>query len=226
MSVHPQEPRTDVQHLISKRQRKFEIAAVVLTGVGKFVFMDTLDLKLLFISVAIILWTAYVVYHSRRISGLLNYWGFRIDNFWKVTRIVLPYGLVFLLLFFVVGYYRDTINMSWHIIPILILYPVWGIIQQFLLIGLIAGNLQHLQENRERKLVIVILTALLFGLLHYPYTWLMFGTFILALLYGFIYLRERNVVVMGMFHGWLGALFFYTVVGRDPFEDVLGKFFG
>lgn len=219
------ESNTDIHHLISNRQRTFEIIGVVLTGFGKFVFMDMLNWKLLFISVAIILWTSYVVYRSARPKGILSYWGFRTDNFGKVALIVLPYGLVFVLLFFAVGYYRDTININWHIIPILILYPTWGIIQQFLVIGLVAGNLQHLQKDKQKKLVIVTLTAVLFGLLHYPYAWLMFGTFILGLLYGFIYLRERNVYVMGMFHGWLGALFFYTVVGRDPFEEVIGKIY-
>jgi uncharacterized protein len=53
----------------------------------------------------------------------------------------------------------------------------------------------------------------------------MLGTFILALLYGYIYLRSRNLYVLGLFHGWLGALFFYTVVGRDPFAEVFGKLF-
>ena len=50
----------------------------------------------------------------------------------------------------------------------------------------------------------------------------MIGTFLLALFYGMVYLKTRNVWVMGILHGWLGALFFYTVVGRDPFAEVFG----
>jgi uncharacterized protein len=68
--------------------------------------------------------------------------------------------------------------------------------------------------------IIILITAILFGLLHYPFYWLILGTFVLALLYGWIYLKARNVYVMGLFHGWLGALFFYTVVGRDVFAEV------
>ena len=52
----------------------------------------------------------------------------------------------------------------------------------------------------------------------------MLGTFVLALLYGYCYLRARNLFVLGLFHGWLGALFFYTVVDRDPFMEVFGRF--
>ena len=114
--------------------------------------------------------------------------------------------------------------MTWHIIPILILYPIWGIIQQFLVIALVAGNFKDLKRPVISNSLIIIVTALLFGLLHYPFYWLILATFILALFYGYIYLRARNVYVMGIFHGWLGGLFFYTVVGRDPFAEVFGRF--
>ena len=86
-----------------------------------------------------------------------------------------------------------------------------------------AGNLQDFENQKISKPIIIFLTAMLFGVVHYPYYWLMLGTFVLALFYGFIYLKERNVYVMGLFHGWLGGLFFYTVVNRDPFTEVFGK---
>jgi uncharacterized protein len=214
---------TIAHHSVSDRRRKYEIIAVVFTGIGKLIFMDLLQWRFLFISVSIMGWTAYVIYQSRRVPGMLAYWGFRLDNFKKVTLRILPFGMVSMITFFAIGYLRGTINISWHIIPILVLYPVWGTIQQFLVIALVAGNLQHLKENTLSEWVILVFTAMLFGLVHYPYHWLMLGTFILALLYGFIYCRERNVYVMGLFHGWLGGLFFYTVVGRDPFAEVFGK---
>lgn len=84
--------------------------------------------------------------------------------------------------------------------------------------------MKDLKNNKLPDTAIILLTAVLFGLLHYPFYWLMAGTFVLALFYGYVYLKARNVYVMGIFHGWLGALFFYTVVGRDPFEEVFGKF--
>jgi uncharacterized protein len=43
-----------------------------------------------------------------------------------VIRIVLPFGIVAIAIFFIVGFYLNTINFSWHVIPILILYPIWG----------------------------------------------------------------------------------------------------
>ena len=86
-------------------------------------------------------------------------------------------------------------------------------------------EVQDLKKGNWNEIVIILIAAILFGLIHYPYNWLMVGTFVLAIFYGYIFLRERNVYVMGLFHGWLGALFFYTVVGRDPFMEVFGKYF-
>ena len=92
------------------------------------------------------------------------------------------------------------------------------------MIALTLGNMQDLKSHRLNKLVIILVAAVLFALIHYPYSWLIIGTFILALLYGFIYLKERNLYVLGIFHGWLGGLFYYTVVDRDPFLEMFGKF--
>lgn len=207
----------------ANKNRIYEIIAVLVTAAGKFVFMDFLKWKLFFIIVSTLGWGAYVYVRNKKEPGILAHWGFRLDNFNTVLRMVLPFGVLAVISFFVTGYFLGTINLNWHLIPILILYPVWGVIQQFLVIALMAGNLQDLKRQSLSKPVIIVLTALLFGLVHYPYYWLMIGTFILAVFYGFIYLKARNVYVLGLFHGWLGGLFFYTVVNRDPFAEVFQR---
>lgn len=210
---------------ISNKRRILEIAAVVLTAVGKFIFMDWLNWRFPFVFVAIISWTVYIIYRSKTKPGITKYWGFRIDNFKKVLRKVLPFGIVSVIAFTCIGLYRNTINITWHIIPILFLYPVWGIIQQFLLIALTAGNLQNFKGQNLNKLTIILLSALLFALVHYPFIWLIIATFFLAIFYGLIYLSERNIYVLGIFHGWLGGIFYYTVLDRDPFLEMFGSLF-
>ncbi|MGI4835006.1 MAG: CPBP family glutamic-type intramembrane protease [Janthinobacterium lividum] len=208
---------------IQRKNRIFEILAVVITACGKFIFMDLLRWKLPFILVAIVFWVGYVFYQQKRNPGIAKQWGFRTDNFSKTVKIVLPFGLAALAVFISLGFYLGTIHITWHIIPILILYPTWGIIQQFLLIALVVGNLQVFGNSKLYHVGVIILAALLFGVLHYPFGWLIVGTFILALFYGFVYLKQRNVYALGIFHGWLGGLFFYTVVNRDPFVEVFGR---
>lgn len=212
-----------VRNSISNKSRIIEISAVVITGLGKFIFMDWLNWRLPYISIAIVGWFTYIIYRQRTTKNILSYWGFRTDNFKSVFLLLLPFGLVSVITFFIVGYVQDTLNITWHILPILIIYPLWGTMQQFLMIGLIAGNLHDLDNSPFSKLQIILINAALFSVVHYPNYWLVIGTFILALLYGWIYLKSRNVFVLGIFHGWLGGLFYYTVVNRDPFIEVFGK---
>lgn len=179
----------------------------------------------MFIAAAIISWSAYVLTRSRSETGLLKYWGFRNDNFFNTLKIVLPFGLLAIISFVVIGLVQGTLNLSWHIIPIMIIYPIWGVIQQFLVIALFGGNLSELKKVSLKKPFVVLATALLFGAIHFPFLWLVAGTFVLALFYGSVYLKSRNLWVLGLFHGWLGGLFFYTVVDRDPFIEIFGMFF-
>ena len=203
--------------------KSLEIFAIILTVLGKFLFMDYLNWRFPFVLSATLLWFAYIWYRNKTTKGILKYWGFRTDNFTKVLKTVLPFGISAVTVFFVIGAIQGTLNMTWHIIPVLLFYPLWGTIQQFLLIGLVAGNLYDNPNRKIGKHVIVLFAATLFALVHYPEYWLIGGTFILAIFYGYVYLKEKNLYVLGIFHGWLGALFYYTVLDRDPFLEIFGK---
>ncbi|WP_412561599.1 type II CAAX prenyl endopeptidase Rce1 family protein [Winogradskyella sp. MIT101101] len=209
---------------VSDKVRLLEILGVVLTGIGKFVFMDYLNWRLPYVAVAILAWSFYVYYRYSKDKNVLTDWGFRRDTFIPVLRMMLPFAIVSLLAFFVIGYVQGTINLTWHIIPLLITYPIWGSIQQFLTIGLLVGNLKDFRKVKLNKSFIILVTAVFFSIVHYPSVWLMLGTFVLALVYGYIYLKAKNIFVLGLFHGWLGALFYYTVVNQDPFADVFLKY--
>ncbi len=210
---------------ISDKIRTLEIFGVVLTGIGKFLFMDYLNWRLPFVIIAIAMWSIYVVYRYKKDKNVLRDWGFRWDNFRSVLKLVLPFAVIAIISFFLIGYLRGTINMTWHILPLIITYPIWGSVQQFLTIGLLAGNLKDFRQKKFSKSFIILITAIFFSIVHYPSIWLMLGTFILALFYGYIYLKAKNIYVLGLFHGWLGALFYYTVVNQDPFADVFMKYF-
>ena len=210
---------------VSDKVRLLEIIAVALTGIGKFVFMDYLNWRLPFVIFAILAWSMYIYYRYKKDKFVLKDWGFRLDNFKSVFKLMLPFAIISVVLFLSIGYLRDTLNLNWHIIPLLITYPIWGTIQQFLTIGLVAGNLSTFKSVKLHKIIVIVLTAVLFSLVHYPSHWLMMGTFVLALYYAYVYLRIKNLYVLGVLHGWLGALFYYTVVNQDPFAEVFLNYF-
>ncbi|TXE15572.1 CAAX protease family protein [Psychroserpens burtonensis] len=208
----------------SDKVRLLEILAVVLTGVGKFVFMDYLNWRLAFVIFAILFWSLYARYRYKKGNQVLKDWGFRRDNFKSVLKLVMPFAAVSIVVFIGIGYIQGTLNLTWHIIPLLITYPIWGTVQQFITIGLVAGNLGTLKSIQLKKVSVILITSTLFSLVHYPTVWLLIVTFILAVFYGCIYLKAKNLYVLGVFHGWLGALFYYTVVNQDPFADVFLKY--
>ena len=206
-----------------KSRQTIEIIAVFITALGKFLFMDFLNWRFPYVIGASLFWVIYIIYRWRVTPTVFKHWGFRQDNFKEVLKLVLPFGIISLITMVIIGVIQDTINITWHIIPILLMYPIWGTIQQFLLIALLAGNLNELKASKLNKPIIVFISALLFAGVHYPFWWLVLATFILAIFYGYIYLKKRNIYVLGIFHGWLGALFYYTVMDKDPFLDTFGK---
>ncbi|MDO5979747.1 CPBP family intramembrane glutamic endopeptidase [Flavivirga spongiicola] len=215
---------TKLKRPISNKRRLIEILGVVLTALGKFIFMDYLDWRLFYVVFATTLWILYIIFRYKVEKGVIRYWGFRTDNFKYALKLMVPFATISVMLFLGIGHYQNTINITWHILPLLITYPIWGSMQQFLIIGLIAGNLNDLKNRKLSKGFIIFITALLFSVVHFPSIWLMIGTFALALFYGYMYLKVKNIYVMGVFHGWLGALFYYTVVNKDPFQEVFLKF--
>ncbi len=207
---------------INDKTRYFEVLAVVLTGLGKFICMDWMNWRLLYILVIVIFWVGYVCYRCWGKHDMLEYWGIGKTNFRKTFLELLPVGLLCVIAFVVIGNYRGTNILNWHIIPILLLYPFWGIVQQFIVVGLITKNLRDMKRTQLSAWLIVLITALIFGVVHYPHHLLICGTFVLALVYATLSLKNRNLIVLGTFHGWLGAFFYYTVLGRDAWQEVFG----
>jgi uncharacterized protein len=141
----------------SDKTKALEISAVILTAVAKFLFMDYLNWKLPFIIITIIFWVCYIIYRSKRNPGITKYWGFRSDNFSQVIKIILPFAIAAFIILICIGIFQHTIKISWHILPILLLYPLWGIIQQFLLIALTAGNLYDYKNVKIPKVLSLLL---------------------------------------------------------------------
>jgi membrane protease YdiL (CAAX protease family) len=209
---------------IPNKVRVFEIAAVLATGAGKFVFMDWLGWRLAYTITAILFWFAYIIIRYSRNRQILIYWGFSKKDFAFVMRKLAPWAFIGLLIFFGIGYFRNTLIINWHILPILFIYPIWGVIQQYLIVGLIAGNLKDMNGRKPKKNIIIAITALVFSAVHYPNYWLIIGTFLLAIVYTIIYLYRKNLFALGLLHGWLGAFYFYTVLNRDPWLEMFRHF--
>lgn len=208
--------------ITTDKRRIFEILVVVLTGAGKFVFMNWLNWRLGFIITVCLFWLTYVWYRYRTDKQILAYWGLTKKHFKSTFKELFPYALGCIAIFIVLGTITGKNIIDWSIIPILLLYPIWGILQQFIMLGLVSRNLKDLQSINVPTNGIVFLTSIVFAIVHYPFLLLIIGTFFLALVYTTLYLNNRNLIVLGIFHGWLAAFFFYAVLGRNSWQEAFG----
>ncbi|HYT94715.1 MAG TPA: CPBP family glutamic-type intramembrane protease [Gemmataceae bacterium] len=88
--------------------------------------------------------------------------------------------------------------------------------------GIVVTNLERVKGLCERKAVVVILGAILFGLVHVYDARLIVGTTLLELLLTPLFLKYRNVWPLGVLHGWLGGLFYLWVLNRDLWTEAFG----
>lgn len=196
---------------------KSEVFLVIITGIGKIIFVNVLDLKFWFVLVAGLGWLFYLIWNIVKDKNLRRDWGFKSDGFGGSFRVLLLPSLIVVALAFVYGYFREHLILNWHILPVLVLYPIWGTIQQWLVICLFGNNLR--EQSKIPILMVYLLTASLFGIIHYPSFLLIVGTFTMSLVYLFTFTKYKNIYVLGLFHGWLGGIFYYFVLGRDAWLE-------
>jgi hypothetical protein len=201
------------------RRSAVEIAAVVLTAGLHFVFYDLLPGRGAFIGIAVLGWGSYVVARVVRHPGVLRAYGLGGDG---LRPTVLAAGVILvsgLIVCAVIGRSRGLFGFEAHMIPVALLYPIWGIVQQVLVQSMFVRNL----EPQLPRVVVVLLAGILFGLVHLPHVALAAATAILGTLLTVVFLRLHNVWPLGVCHGWLGVLFYFWVLGRDPWLEILGR---
>ena len=206
---------------MNNNTRIFEISGAITTGLFKLIFFDFFGYKLIFIILTILFWSGYIIYRSKKNTKTFANWGFTKKNIKPAFVFTSLFALISFAFIVIFGKINHTLRFNPHIILSLITYPLWGLIQQFLTMGLIAGNLYYLDKIKIPKSLIILITSIAFSLVHYPSPMLMSGTFILAIFYTFVYLRYKNLYPLGLYHGWIGSLFYYVVLNKDPWAHLL-----
>ncbi len=181
----------------------------------KYIFTDWLELRIFYICSACLFWTVYIYKRYRNDKLILQQWGFRKKHFKQSFLFLLPFALATIAAIVWYGISLQTNFLNWHVIPIILFYPVWGIIQQFLITALVAGNLWTISRVKFNNPQIIILTSVLFAVVHYPSMLLMVFTFFMQLLFISAFFRWRNLWPLGLFHGWVASLLLFFILGRD-----------
>lgn len=176
-----------------------------------------------FVVGACALWLAFFVRRARRDPRWLREWGLRLDGLARAARAPFAFAVVAAAALALYAAANGRLQFPPHALFCLLLYPVWGIIQQVLVLGVVVGNLEKLAYFRAHRVLLVALGAALFGAVHLPDLVLVAGTTGLALLYVPHFLRYRHALPLGIVHGWIGTLFYLWVLGRDPWLELFGN---
>src|SRR5215472_9577453 len=121
-----------------------EVVAVLATGGLHLACTEVFHSNGTFILVALVAWGTYAAICVRSNKGVLTGWGFSKD---KLGRASAASSIVAVLAIFGMGVFafrRGYLSFHLHMIPLLLLYPVWGITQQFLILGIATRNLVRL----------------------------------------------------------------------------------
>lgn len=105
-----------------------------------------------------------------------------------------------------------------HFYYTLMLYPLWGVLQQLVFQGFVLENFRRLGAGPWS----IPLAALVYALVHWPSPFMLWATGLAGIGFSLIYYFQRNVVPIGIAHGLLGACLFYLYLGRDPFAKFIG----
>jgi uncharacterized protein len=203
----------------NERPDWFALAAAAVTVALHFL-LQARGPNLAFIVGSGLFWALFVAAHAWRDRGVFRGWGFRVDNLGPAS---LPAVLLFVVTAAGMAAYaavQGFLRLPADLWPILLLYPAWGLVQQFLSLAIVLANLERTASLGRRKALLVLLGATLFALVHVPDPWLVAAAFALELAVIALYLRWRNLWTLGVLHGWLGGFFYLWVLNRDLWQEL------
>lgn len=129
----------------------------------------------------------------------------------------LPVIVLFLLLGIWLGYSAGGWDGAlvrvgnWHLLPALVLYFAWGLLQQFVFQFYLLGRLLYILPGAAA----VLLTGIAFSMVHFPRAPVMAVTLVAGVVWASIYRRYRSLVPLAASHALLGATLHYWIFGRD-----------
>jgi membrane protease YdiL (CAAX protease family) len=200
-----------------------ELGAVAATGIGHLA-SSAVDATKVFIPLASAAWGGYVIYRARTEPGYLADKGLGRSGWKGALRnasLAALGGLAGMASIAATSDRRITLHRD--MIPLLLLYPTWGIVQQFLVQGLVAKNLSEASGWLGSPYVVTPITAAAFGAVHMPSTELAAGTFAIGMTYTPLYLKHRNVFPLGLYHGWMGVFYYFWILERNPWLYVVDR---
>jgi membrane protease YdiL (CAAX protease family) len=100
---------------------------------------------------------------------------------------------------------------NWHFALAVVLYPLWGLLQQYIFQFYLLGRLLQIVSLRFA----VPIVACTFAAVHFPRWPVMLATLVGGFVWSLCYFRSRRLLPLAVSHGLLGAALHYWVLDHD-----------
>ena len=151
----------------------------------------------------------------RRRSHTWRDYGLRSDNF---VAAGLPIGcFTFVGGVVIVGWaiFSGNSLARPELLILLLIYPLWGFVQQLIFQGLLHRGLLVIAPSRS---IALILNSAAFASVHISDWRVLVLTFIAGLFWSWFYQRQPNIWALGLSHGVLAALTYPLLLADNPLE--------
>ena len=159
-------------------------------------------------AVACLLATGYAIYGATRIRGAAKWWGFVWGGKYEddLARGLFHTGVLFILALFPIAVIKCGIRTPQVTSPPA--YLLWCFAQDFLFFSIIFRGIERLTPKWVvgGQHLAVWVTALLFGLSHFPLYGFMIATAGIAVFWGYIFQRSRLLWPVTALHFLLGLI--------------------
>jgi len=143
---------------------------------------------------------------SHQLHGeTLTQLGFTTKQFGRAVKLLLGPMAVVAALLLSLGYVAGSLQFGQRFWLSLLLLPLWGLTQQYILQGFIYRRLQLIFGPQKNGRTIFV-AALLFALVHVPNGPLMLLTLIGGLVWTWVYDRAPNLWALGLSHALMSAI--------------------
>jgi len=182
------------------------------------IFRKELSGRIFFIGPVVLGVCLYVAFCTFRRSNFLEETGLNLDSIVPSAKLTLIYSLPFTLGIFLLYPFTDNPRPPMHFYLLFLLYPIWGIIQQFMFQSFLQARLLRLGCGKAS----ILIAAVVFAFAHWPSKKLVPAAFLAGLFFSFTFFKHRNIIPIGIAHGILGALFYQFILGKDVLKKFLG----
>ena len=201
------------------RRDAVELVGLVVLLAGYVWFRKELSGRPYFIIPVVLTLVVYAGLRAARDRSFLRDAGLRLDNLRPAARLTASYAVPMGVILVAAYPFTGNPQPPAAFYLLVIVYPLWGMGQQFIFQGILHVRLRRLGFRRWS----IPLTALAFASVHWPSERLVPMTLVGGLFFAYTFYRHPNILPLGIAHGILGAMVYYLILGKDVLDKFLNS---